>query len=69
MSAGDYYKRVDKVYLVEVKDNRFGGGWHPISVHLHKEAAQDTASVFQYQYDDPDFARVTELRVVKHGSN
>lgn len=65
MSTRGYRESVEKVWLVEVEDERFGS-WHPISVHLHREAAQDTAAVFQYQYNNPMYARVTELRVVKH---
>lgn len=69
MSTRSYRKSVDRVYLVEVKDERFGDGWYPMSVHLHKEAAEDTAAVFKYQYNNPMYARVTELRVVKHDGN
>lgn len=64
MSTRGYRESVDRVWLVEVKDERFGG-WHPMIVHLHREAAQDSAAVFQYQYNDPDCARVIELRVMK----
>lgn len=69
MSTSSYLRSVDRVWLFEVKDGHFGDGWYPMSVHLNKAAAEYAVEIFKHQYDDPDFTRVTELRVVKHDSS
>lgn len=64
MSTRGYRESVDRVYLVEVKDARFSDGWYPRTAFLHKEAAEDYAETYRQTFCD--FARVTELKVVKN---
>lgn len=56
-----------RVYLVEVSDDLIES-WCPLSVYLHREAAEDCAEALRKEEDGiRQFARVSELKVVDDG--
>lgn len=56
-----------RVYLVEVSDDLIES-WCPLSVYLHREAAEDCAEALRKEEGGiRQFARVSELKVVDDG--
>lgn len=56
-----------RVYLVEVSDDLIES-WCPLSVYLHREAAEDCAESLRKEEGGIwQFARVSELKVVDDG--